>query len=141
QGNSYLVSGMVRDPQNGRGLSDASVYERQLLLATLTDAQGRFRLRVRDRFQTVALTASKALYEDTTVFVQLRGIVVLPGKDPDWGAGSWFSAEGQGGEVERTRLGRFLVSSGQRIQDRKSTRLNSSHVKTSYAVFCMKKNT
>lgn len=116
QGNSYLVSGMVRDPQNGRGLSDASVYERQLLLATLTDAQGRFRLRVRDRFQTVALTASKALYEDTTVFVQLRGIVVLPGKDPDWGAGSWFSAEGQDGEVERTRLGRFLVSSGQRIQ-------------------------
>src|SRR5690606_7764938 len=26
-------------------------------------------------------------------------------------------------------------------QDRKSTRLNSSHVKTSYAVFCLKKNT
>src|SRR5690606_42094885 len=25
-------------------------------------------------------------------------------------------------------------------QDRKSTRLNSSHVKTSYAVFCLKKN-
>src|SRR5207302_10598525 len=27
-----------------------------------------------------------------------------------------------------------------RGQDRKSTRLNSSHVKTSYAVFCSKKN-
>src|SRR5690606_41613230 len=26
-------------------------------------------------------------------------------------------------------------------QDRKSTRLNSSHVKTSYAVFCLKKKT
>src|SRR5690606_39280868 len=26
------------------------------------------------------------------------------------------------------------------IQDRKSTRLNSSHVKISYAVFCLKKN-
>src|SRR5690606_40381010 len=26
-------------------------------------------------------------------------------------------------------------------RDRKSTRLNSSHVKTSYAVFCLKKNT
>src|SRR5436309_10637284 len=26
-----------------------------------------------------------------------------------------------------------------RIQDRKSTRLNSSHVKISYAVFCLKK--
>src|SRR5690606_39848183 len=28
---------------------------------------------------------------------------------------------------------------GERIQDRKSTRLNSSHVKISYAVFCLKK--
>src|SRR5690606_41975646 len=27
----------------------------------------------------------------------------------------------------------------QRLPDRKSTRLNSSHVKTSYAVFCLKK--
>src|SRR5690606_40743872 len=28
---------------------------------------------------------------------------------------------------------------GQQAQDRKSTRLNSSHVKISYAVFCLKK--
>src|SRR5690606_40606765 len=28
-----------------------------------------------------------------------------------------------------------------RLQDRKSTRLNSSHVKISYAVFCLKKKT
>src|SRR5436305_5671090 len=27
------------------------------------------------------------------------------------------------------------------VQDRKSTRLNSSHVRTSYAVFCLKKKT
>src|SRR5690606_41486612 len=29
----------------------------------------------------------------------------------------------------------------QRLEDRKSTRLNSSHVKISYAVFCLKKKT
>src|SRR5690606_40501104 len=29
----------------------------------------------------------------------------------------------------------------QKIKDRKSTRLNSSHVKTSYAVFCSKRTT
>src|SRR5690606_40169801 len=28
---------------------------------------------------------------------------------------------------------------GDRVEDRKSTRLNSSHVKISYAVFCLKK--
>src|SRR5690606_41773930 len=31
------------------------------------------------------------------------------------------------------------VHSGRHTQDRKSTRLNSSHVKISYAVFCLKK--
>src|SRR5438874_9212065 len=30
-------------------------------------------------------------------------------------------------------------SRGRRIRDRKSTRLNSSHVEISYAVFCLKK--
>src|SRR5699024_12117063 len=37
--------------------------------------------------------------------------------------------------------GRLLKCSGgvQRLADRKSTRLNSSHVSISYAVFCLKK--
>src|SRR5436309_4366213 len=34
---------------------------------------------------------------------------------------------------------RSLIHSANRILDRKSTRLNSSHVKISYAVFCLKK--
>src|SRR5699024_6767716 len=38
--------------------------------------------------------------------------------------------------VERTC---FTV--GEHLRDRKSTRLNSSHVSISYAVFCLKKNT
>src|SRR5690349_23766980 len=37
--------------------------------------------------------------------------------------------------VGETRPGRKIVLSG----DRKSTRLNSSHVEISYAVFCLKK--
>src|SRR5690606_41106926 len=37
-------------------------------------------------------------------------------------------------------LGRWLVTYGTGVEiDRKSTRLNSSHVKISYAVFCLKK--
>src|SRR5690606_40332017 len=35
--------------------------------------------------------------------------------------------------------GQLRIRSGHRQKDRKSTRLNSSHVKTSYAVFCLKK--
>src|SRR5690606_40061228 len=33
------------------------------------------------------------------------------------------------------------IAGGHAFQDRKSTRLNSSHVKISYAVFCLKKKT
>src|SRR5690606_40408934 len=36
-------------------------------------------------------------------------------------------------------LGPTFVKFGQTLSDRKSTRLNSSHVKISYAVFCLKK--
>src|SRR5690606_41587138 len=38
--------------------------------------------------------------------------------------------------VQRRRL---AEGAGRQQQDRKSTRLNSSHVKISYAVFCLKK--
>src|SRR3712207_8249970 len=34
-----------------------------------------------------------------------------------------------------------LAQLGSRVQDRKSTRLNSSHANISYAVFCLKKKT
>src|SRR5690606_41936114 len=37
------------------------------------------------------------------------------------------------------RRGARPAGEGRRQQDRKSTRLNSSHVKISYAVFCLKK--
>src|SRR5690625_6699871 len=38
-----------------------------------------------------------------------------------------------GGQAQRAAIARAM------IQDRKSTRLNSSHVAISYAVFCLKK--
>src|SRR5207253_9580792 len=43
-----------------------------------------------------------------------------------------------GYDVNRVKLVSFVLSA--LITDRKSTRLNSSHVATSYAVFCLKKN-
>src|SRR5690606_39627065 len=40
---------------------------------------------------------------------------------------------------DSTYCQRYHLCTRQRHRDRKSTRLNSSHVKTSYAVFCLKK--
>src|SRR5207253_4683853 len=49
-----------------------------------------------------------------------------------------FSAPLMGQAVNATLLGSVTDSSGAAV-DRKSTRLNSSHVAISYAVFCLKK--
>src|SRR5438874_5250118 len=40
---------------------------------------------------------------------------------------------------EDVHLGARIAAAGHGGQDRKSTRLNSSHVESSYAVFCLKK--
>src|SRR5436309_10609543 len=45
------------------------------------------------------------------------------------------------GSVRARIRGQQSGLSGLRVRDRKSTRLNSSHVKISYAVFCLKKKT
>src|SRR5690606_41278259 len=47
--------------------------------------------------------------------------------------------DGVGEDAAGAAAGDVLAQ--QRAQDRKSTRLNSSHVKISYAVFCLKKKT
>src|SRR5438874_9392449 len=39
----------------------------------------------------------------------------------------------------RPRAGAAIGTTSRRVEDRKSTRLNSSHVEISYAVFCLKK--
>src|SRR5690554_7290945 len=46
----------------------------------------------------------------------------------------------EGSKPTGTHHGTILLSEGSfSVQDRKSTRLNSSHVRISYAVFCLKK--
>src|SRR5690349_22057382 len=52
------------------------------------------------------------------------------------GVGNWLGAEIDGVAVET--LGAWARASVT-FTDRKSTRLNSSHVEISYAVFCLKK--
>src|SRR5690606_40644914 len=43
--------------------------------------------------------------------------------------------------VKPVDCGRLMLVNKLSVTDRKSTRLNSSHVKISYAVFCLKKKT
>src|SRR5438045_4424820 len=87
-----------------------------------------FRLRPRQslghgpRFQN-------AFHFQPEIVMQPAGIVFLDNKTQR----AWFSRTGFGGSRGLSRL--FEVA----LPDRKSTRLNSSHLGISYAVFCLKK--
>lgn len=67
--NYFVVSGFVTDRTTGRKLPNASVYERQQLISTLTNNDGYFRLRLKERSPTAAISVSKDLYADTTLLV------------------------------------------------------------------------
>src|SRR2546427_7628416 len=66
---------------------------------------------------------------ETIRFYQRKGLLLEPDKP--------YGSIRRYGEADVTRV-RF-VKSAQRLGDRKSTRLNSSHSQISYAVFCLKK--
>src|SRR6266478_6057913 len=64
-----------------------------------------------------------------------QGAVVLPGLDTDLDDDAWQTIGGI-----RDAQGKFTAPpASNHPQDRKSTRLNSSHSQISYAVFCLKK--
>src|SRR5699024_12633478 len=67
----------------------------------------------------------------------LERFVVVPHRVVEGGFGHRSE---DGGKIQRV-LGvvGVALSPGEDLQDRKSTRLNSSHVSISYAVFCLKK--
>src|SRR5690606_40812303 len=53
----------------------------------------------------------------------------------------WLVFSDGGGQVEVRLATSPVIAAEDLEEDRKSTRLNSSHVKISYAVFCLKKKT
>src|SRR5690606_41128910 len=63
--------------------------------------------------------------------------------DADVLAGLAARLDGAGQQLLDRRIAlveQVVDDAGVAVQDRKSTRLNSSHVKNSYAVFCLQKN-
>src|SRR3989442_11094543 len=81
-------------------------------------------------FPYTTLFRSLDLREPGVAVFGRRGMQQIDGGDENTGRD----------EMRDARCGRRgLGSSLGRLQDRKSTRLNSSHVRISYAVFCLKK--
>ena len=66
----YAVSGYVMDDQTGERIKDASVYEKQRLASAITNENGYFKLKLKNKYRNAALTVSKEFYDDTTVNIR-----------------------------------------------------------------------
>src|SRR5690349_24244458 len=79
------------------------------------------------------------LFPYTTLF---RSPLDADGKTPHWGNLGRNNITGPGlGNLDLSIFRKFAITERMKLEfrDRKSTRLNSSHVEISYAVFCLKK--
>nr|WP_295864509.1 hypothetical protein [uncultured Chitinophaga sp.] len=113
----YQVTGFVTDSKTGQRVPNASVYERQQLISTLTNNEGYFRLRLRDKTPTAAISISKDLYTDTSVLVHA-------GQDQELAVNispvsyqlRVVEITGHNMKVEKTWWGRTVLSSRQKMQ-------------------------
>lgn len=118
---SYYLTGRIYDNETGKEADYASVYSKQQLASALSDDQGYFRLRLRERTFPLSLTISKVGYADTTIVLNsapeqdLSLTIYQKAIDLDpvlvrysEGGGSW--------------LARMFVSSRLRLQSRNISR-------------------
>ncbi|QHT67641.1 carboxypeptidase-like regulatory domain-containing protein [Rhodocytophaga rosea] len=110
--NAYTVSGYVIDARTGAGIGQASVYDKRLLVSTLTDQAGFFSFKAKNPENAIALTATKEYYKDITVVILSSVTVSQQGAETNYG----YEVDENGSRVERTAFGRFFISSRQKIQ-------------------------
>jgi CarboxypepD_reg-like domain len=140
----YTVSGYVLDDESGQKVSDASIYEKRLLAAALTDENGYFKIRLKSKSKTAELTVSKEFYQDTTVVIEPRynqqlTITIMPQEEnqalvtvspndyyvpdslklsieSDSTLTEYLYVKKDSARLEKTAAGNFLLSSKQKIQ-------------------------
>lgn len=126
EGDGYVVSGYVIDKKTGDKISYASVYEKQQLVSTITNEQGYFKLKLKDKdkYPVADIAVSKGMYEDTfmqlkpgfdqvlTVSItpkdyQLDSIVVKPKVERNWLAGIFLSSKQR---FQSANIGGYIAS-------------------------------
>jgi len=109
---TYSISGLIVDGVTGIRLMNVSVYEKRLLVATLTDEHGYFKLKFKTGDpKALTITASKLQFKDASVnFLQSVAIT-----DRAQSADYKTAAENSAG-IEKEGLGRFMIGARQKIQ-------------------------
>ncbi|NIJ52383.1 STN and carboxypeptidase regulatory-like domain-containing protein [Dyadobacter arcticus] len=114
---AVYIEGFITDQETSAPVDYASVYSRQLLVSTLSDDDGHFRLRIKDRSFPASITISKVGYGDTTIVVNqqddTRLEIVISQKAVDLDPLIVTYSEG-----ESSWLGRLFLSAKLRAQSR-----------------------
>ena len=139
----YSVSGYVLDDETGYQIPYASIYEKALLLSTLTNREGYFKLKLKQKNKPLTLAVSKEFYADTTFTIdpgynQQITVTIVPvnygnltvispddyfapdhlklrvQKDSVFTEYTYTKTDSV--KVERTNMGRLLLSAGQKFQ-------------------------
>jgi hypothetical protein len=108
-----VVKGHVNDASSKKEVAQASVYEKNQLVSTLTDNKGYFELKLKNREGSLLITVSKENYRDTSLYV--LPVVNVDGKHTNTYY-KYYPDDGSENGVEHSRFARFFISSKQLIQ-------------------------
>jgi hypothetical protein len=108
--NFYTISGYVVDEHDNKKIHNASVYEKYLAQATLTDEDGHFEIVLHHIYQPIALTASKENYKNVTNLYLSEVNIQQQKKHED----SNYSS-GDFEDIANIGFARFLTSAKQQI--------------------------
>lgn len=115
QGKQTVVKGYVNNVSDKKQVVQASVYEKNLLVSTLTDDNGYFELKLKNYTGSIILTVSKENYRDTSVYM-LPAVVVNETRTANSKSYKYYPGNNPDGGVEHSRFARFFINSKQLVQ-------------------------
>jgi hypothetical protein len=108
-----IVKGYVNDVSGQKAIGQASVYEKNQLVSTLTNDRGYFELKLKTTNGALSLSVSKEEYRDTALYI--LPVVNVDSKHNNRNY-KYYPDEGSGNGVEHSRFARFFISSKQLVQ-------------------------
>lgn len=84
----FYITGVIIDEETGDKIPDATIYEQQNLISSMTDEKGNFSLKLKNKYKTASVSISKQDYKDTTVEIKTnfnqKLTIALAKKEPEF---------------------------------------------------------
>ncbi|UIR57067.1 hypothetical protein LZQ00_04450 [Sphingobacterium sp. SRCM116780] len=112
--NKVVILGYIKNIRTNKPISDASIFDRDALLSTLTDKNGYFELDVKKKNSLIAVNVSKEMFRDTSVMVIFPIEAKMGNKKRKYG---YFTGYGERNGFYQSFFGRAFLSPAQSIQN------------------------